>query len=69
MFNRNKKTKPEKPNTLKQQVSMMWDVLFNEIPHHFKWQDRKINFVLIFMGLILAAVGIGIAILFGFLAL
>lgn len=50
--------KPEKPED---QISMMWDAIYNHIPsilrqqdRRFKWQDVKINFVLALIALILA---------------
>lgn len=56
---------PEKPEKLEDQVSMMWDALFNHLPgilkeqnRHFKWQDVKLNFILVFVGLILASLAI-----------
>jgi len=45
---------PEKPKTTKEQIDMIWDAIFNAIPHRFKWQDIKINFILAFLALILA---------------
>ena len=49
---------PEKPKTTKEQINMIWDALFNAIPHHLKSQDIRINFILAFMALILAMIGI-----------
>ena len=49
---------PAKPKTTKAQIDMIWDALFNEIPHKFKWQDVKINFILVFVALILTMIGI-----------
>jgi len=55
---------PEKPQNINQQVSMMWDYLFNHLPSRLKqqdrrlrWQDVKINFILLFVALILASLG------------
>jgi len=56
---------PPKPKKLEGQVSMMWDALFNHLPgtlekqnRRLKWQDTKINFILVFVGLILASLAI-----------
>jgi len=45
---------PAKPKTQRAQIDMMWDALFNGIPHRLKSQDIRINFILAFMALILA---------------
>ena len=45
---------PEKPQTLDEQVSMIWDAVFNHIFHRLKFQDIKINFILTFLGLMIA---------------
>lgn len=52
---------PDKPKTQKAQINMIWDALFNEIPHRLKWQDIKINFILVFVALILTGMGILLA--------
>ena len=52
---------PKKPETLTEQISMMWDALFNDLPHRLKWQDTKINFILVFMALLLTAFGLVVA--------
>ena len=49
---------PDKPKTQKGQIDMMWDAIFNAFPHRLKWQDIKINFILTFVALILAMIGI-----------
>lgn len=54
---------PKKPKTTKGQVDMMWDAVFNLWPHRLKWQDIKINFILAFVALILAGMGILLVIL------
>jgi len=53
---------PEKPKTTKGQIDMMWDALFNALPHRLQWQDVKINFILTFVALILTGMGILLAI-------
>ena len=45
---------PEKPQTLDEQISMIWDAVFNHIFHRLHFQDIKINFILTFLGLLLA---------------
>ena len=45
---------PEKPQTLDEQISMIWDAVFNHIFHQLKFQDVKINFILTFLGLLIA---------------
>ena len=61
---------PEKPKSLEDQISMMWDAVYNHIPCLFekqerqsKWQELKINFILVFVALILASLATK---LFGF---
>jgi hypothetical protein len=50
---------PQKPKNQKEQISMLWDAVYNHLPSRLNWQDKKLNFILIFMGLILAALAIG----------
>lgn len=49
---------PEKPDKQKDQISMLWDACFNDIPHRLKWQDVKINFILGFMGVVLTLIAV-----------
>lgn len=56
---------PKKPERQKDQISMLWDAMYNHIPgilkeqdRRFKWQDVKINFILAFVALILGALTI-----------
>lgn len=56
--------KPRKPKTIEEQVSMIWDALYNDVFHKLKFQDIKINFILVFVGLLLTALGIMIALQF-----
>ena len=49
---------PEKPKTTKDQINMIWDALFNAIPHHLKSQDIRINFILAFMALVLGLMAV-----------
>ena len=55
---------PEKPKTTAGQIDMIWVAVFNAIPHRLKWQDIKINFILAFVALILAGMGILLAAMF-----
>ncbi len=48
---------PKKPKSQKEQISMVWDALFNGIIHRVNFQDTKINFILGFMVLILGLLG------------
>ena len=55
---------PEKPPIPNDQISMMWDFLYNHLPSRLNkqdykilWQDRKINFILILVTILLAFVG------------
>ncbi len=52
-----KNTVPEKPKSQKDQISMVWDALFNGLIHRVNFQDIKINFILGFMVLILGLLG------------
>lgn len=52
---------PEKPTNRDDQISMMWDFLYNHLPgrlHHqdrkINFQDHKLNFVLILLAILLA---------------
>ena len=49
---------PEKPKTTKEQINMIWDALFNSLPHRMRSQDIRINFTLAFMALVLAFMAI-----------
>ena len=55
---------PVKPVTTKEQTSMMWDFLYNHLPERLTkqddkilWQDRKINFILILVAILVACFG------------
>lgn len=54
---------PEKPNATKDQVSMLWDAVYNHLPSRLSWQDKKISFVLAITGLSLGLLGVIIALL------
>ena len=55
MFRVNYPKKTEKPKNYKAQVSTLWDLVTNHILTWMYWQDVKMNFVLTFLALILAA--------------
>jgi len=55
---------PQKPESSEEQTSMMWDFLYNHLPgrlnkqdYKILWQDRKLNFMFIFLALLLACFG------------
>jgi len=49
---------PEKPKAQKDQLSMLWDAVYNHIPTRIRWIDVKVNFMLGFLGLILGLLAI-----------
>lgn len=49
---------PEKPKTQKEQISMLWDAVYNHLPTRLGWIDIKIGFIMGFLGLILALLGV-----------
>ena len=55
MFRVNYPKKTEKPKSYKAQVSTLWDLVTNHVLTWMYWQDVKMNFVLTFLALILAA--------------
>ena len=63
-------TMPDKPETTEGQISVMWDVLANHIPHCFgelnariSWQNVKLNFILIILAIIAGMAGGSVALL------
>jgi len=55
---------PPKPEDSKEQTSMMWDFLYNHLPSRLNkqdykilWQDRKINFILVLVAILVACFG------------
>ena len=55
-----------KPRTTKDQVSMLWDAVYNHIPTQLAWQNMKINFILTFVAMILVLLTfLGIAFMIG----
>ena len=51
---------PKKPETEREQISTIWDYLFNHVRHRLMWQDRKFNFVLAIVAVVL---GVAVAVL------
>ncbi len=49
---------PPKPKTTKGQIEALWTIVTNDIPHRFRWLDIKLNFILVFMAVVLAFLGI-----------
>ena len=55
---------PPKPESINDQISMIWDFLWNHLPSRLNkqddrilWQERKINFILILVAILVAWVG------------
>ena len=58
--------KKQKPVTTKEQINLIWEAVFNHIPSQLHWQDIKINFILVFVALILGMLTfLGIAFMVG----
>ena len=55
---------PDKPKSSKGQVDMLWDAVFNHIPTALrameKWNNVRFGFLMGFMALIVALLGISI---------
>ena len=53
---------PEKPAKEKEQISMLWDAVYNHIPHWLcdieEFTRTRFNFVFGFMALVLALLGV-----------
>lgn len=47
---------PEKPKSQKDMIDQMWWMLHNHIPSILNFQNLKINFILVFMALVLGLV-------------
>ena len=52
---------PDKPETVEEKIDMLWDAFYNRMLHWMGWQELRMKFVLVFLGLLLAAFGILIA--------
>lgn len=55
---------PPKPESHDEQISMIWDFVYNHLPGRLHeqdkkitWQDRKINFILVLVAILVAWVG------------
>ena len=62
--NQNNYEIPPKPENSNEQISMMWDFLYNHLPtrlnrqdYKILWQDRKINFILVLVAILVACFG------------
>ena len=53
---------PEKPDKQKDQISELWDAVYNHIPTHLRWLNIKTNFILAMMGVVLALITASIVI-------
>ncbi len=51
---------PDKPNKQKDQISDLWDAVFNHLPTQISWLNVKMNFTLVIMGIILALIAASI---------
>jgi len=51
---------PKKPDKQKDQISMLWDAVYNHIFHRLNFIDLEIKFILVFLALILTFLGIAI---------
>ena len=49
---------PDKPEREDEQISMLWDAVYNHIPHRLDFLNVKINFILAFIALVLALLGV-----------
>lgn len=49
---------PEKPKSQKEQVSMLWDAVYNHMFSKLAAHDKMMGFTLAFLALILAFLGI-----------
>ena len=56
----------EKPESEKDQLSSLWDQVFNHIPTQIGWLNTKLSFILTFVALILGLLTfLGIAFIVG----
>ena len=54
---------PDKPKTHDEQMDMIWEACFNHIPTRLGWVDLKVNFILAFIGIVLALVAVSLGLL------
>jgi len=52
---------PQKPKAMKNQISMLWDAVYNHIPTQLSSQRMQMNFIMGILGLIMALNGALIA--------
>lgn len=53
---------PPKPTTLHEQIEMMWYACFNHLPHKIDTLNWKLNFLLSGVGVVIALLGLIIAV-------
>ena len=49
---------PEKPKTRDEQISMIWDALFNHVFTALHWQDIKITFILALIAILIGIIAL-----------
>jgi len=49
---------PKKPKLQKDQIEQLWDAAFNHLPTRIRWIDTKLNFVLVFLGILMALIAL-----------
>lgn len=55
--NFNNFAKPKKPEDRDEQISMMWDMLYNHLPTWMKFVEIRFNFNWLLFGIIIALLG------------
>lgn len=48
----------KKPKAQREQVDLIWDFVFNHLAHKIKFIDLKIGFILAFIAIMLALLGV-----------
>ncbi len=51
---------PDKPDKQKDQLSELWDAVYNHLPTRINWLDIKINFILALLGVVIALIAASI---------
>lgn len=49
--------KPEKPKDRDEQISMMWDMLYNHLPTWMRFVELRFNFNWLLLGIVIALLG------------
>ena len=52
---------PGKPDKQRDQISMLWDAVYNHIPTQLHWQNTKVNFVLAMLGLLIGLTALSLS--------